>query len=210
MKLRVILLLISLLAVLSAVTGGSLYYSALRESAFKEADRQAATRLKLLRKTISSHLSANTNPVRALAGMDQLLEMLVRPGPEAQDRANAVLDLFKESLGVDVCYLMDYKGDTIASSNRDDPDSFVGENFHFRPYVRLALAGRAATYLAVGATSGRRGVYSSHPVSVKDRTDPAGIVVVKASIERIENQFRQICAKMANSIQPAQRAFLRA
>lgn len=151
MKLRTILLLISLLAVLSAATGGSLYYSALRESAFNEADRRGATRVKLLRKTISSHLSENIEPVRVLAGMDQMLEMLVRPNSAAQDRANAVLDLFKESLNVDVCYLMNYKGDTIASSNRNAPDSFVGKNFAFRPYFQQAIHSAPATYLALGS-----------------------------------------------------------
>ena len=43
MKLRVILLLLSLLAFLSAATGGYLYYSSLQKSAFQEAEMQAIT-----------------------------------------------------------------------------------------------------------------------------------------------------------------------
>ncbi len=189
MKLRTILLLISLLAVLSAAAGGSLYYSALRESAFKEADRRAATRVRLLRKTISSLLSENIKPVRALAGMDEMLEMLVRPGPEAQDRANAVLDLFKSALNVDVCYLMNYQGDTIASSNRDAPDSFVGKNFAFRPYFQQAIHSAPATYLALGVTSKKRGAYYSYPVFEKGGDTPIGLAVIKVSIDLIEKEL---------------------
>ena len=189
MKLRTILLLISLLAVLSAVAGGSMYYSALRESAFTEADRRAATRIRVLRKTISSLLSENIKPVRALAGTEEMLEMLIRPNPSAQNKANAMLDLFKDSLNVDVCYLMNYKGDTIASSNRDAPDSFVGKNFAFRPYFQQAIHSAPATYLALGVTSKKRGAYYSYPVFEKGGDTPIGLAVIKVSIDLIEKEL---------------------
>ena len=47
-----------------------------------------------------------------LAGMDEMLEMPVRPNPAAQSAANAVLDLFKAALEADACYLMNHAGDT--------------------------------------------------------------------------------------------------
>lgn len=59
---------------------------------------------------------------------------------------------------------MDLNGSTVASSNRNDPDSFVGENFSFRPYWKQAIGGTPATYMALGVTSGKRGVFYSHPV----------------------------------------------
>jgi C4-dicarboxylate-specific signal transduction histidine kinase len=49
---------------------------------------------------------------------------------------------------------MDHEGNTIASSNRNNPDSFVGQNFDFRPYFQQAIQGIPATYLALGTTSG--------------------------------------------------------
>ena len=159
MRLRRILMVLSLLAVISASTGGYLYYTTVRRAALQEAERQAAARLGLITKHVSFYLTENIDVVRALAGMDDLLEMLVRPDARAQRRANAVLDLFKASLGADVCYLMNYKGDTIASSNRNAPDSFVGKNFEFRPYFQEAIHKAPATYLALGTTSGKRGVY---------------------------------------------------
>ena len=189
MRLRLIILVLSLLAFLSASTGGFIYYSSLRRAAFKEAERQANTRIELIKKNLSSFLSENIKPVKALASMEEMLEMLVRPKREALIRANAVLDLFKASLEVDVCYLMNHAGTTVASSNRNAPDSFVGKNFAFRPYFQQAIHSAPSTYLALGTTSLKRGVYFSFPVFEKGEDLPIGLVVIKASIDQIEKKL---------------------
>ncbi|MCG6894001.1 MAG: PAS domain S-box protein [Desulfobacteraceae bacterium] len=189
MRLRHILLILSLLTILSASTGGYLYYSALREAAFKEAARQAETRVELLKKNLSAALSVNIRPVEAMAGIDTLLEVLVRPGAESLNEANATLDLFKRALDVDVCYVMNHTGTTVASSNREAPDSFVGKNFAFRPYFRQAFHSAPATYLALGTTSGKRGAYYSFPIFEKGEDLPIGLAVIKASIAQIENEM---------------------
>ena len=190
MKLRLILLVLSLLAFLSASTGGYLYYSALKKSAFREAERQAVARVRTIQKNLSSFLSENIKPVRALSGIKELAQLLVLPDDTiALKNANAILDHFNKTLNVEVSYLMDAEGDTIASSNRHAPDSFVDQNFDFRPYFQQAIQGRPATYLALGITSGRRGVYYSHPVFTKDRNPPSGVVVIKASVELVEKEL---------------------
>ncbi len=189
MRLRLILLVLSLIAFRSASIGGVLYDRSLKQTALKEAEQRSIDRVATIQKNLSFFLSENIRPARAMAGIDAFQRVLYRQTERRMEAANAMLDHFRTALGVEVCYLIDRPGTTIASSNRDAPDSFVGENFHFRPYVRLALAGRASTYLALGTTSGRRGVYSSHPVSVKNQREPGGVVVIKASIERIENQI---------------------
>ena len=189
MRLRLIILVLSLLAFLSASTGGFLYYSSLRRAAFKEAERQANTHIELIKKNLSFFLSENIKPVKALARMEEMLELLVRPRREALNQANAVLDLFKTSLEADVCYLMDHAGTTVASSNRNAPDSFVGKNFAFRPYFQQAIHSAPSTYLALGTTSNKRGVYFSFPVFEKGEDIPIGLVVIKASIDQIEKRL---------------------
>jgi PAS domain S-box-containing protein len=189
MRLRLIILVLSILAFLSASTGGYFYYDSLKEAAFNEAERQAVTRIALLKKNLSSYLSENIKAVKVLAGMDEMLEMLVRPDSVAQNNANEVLDLFKASLETDVCYLMNHEGVTIASSNRDAPDSFVGKNFAFRPYFQQAIHSAPSTYLALGTTSKKRGVYYSFPVFEKGEDIPIGLVVIKGSIDEIEKKI---------------------
>ena len=192
MKLRLILLVLSLLAFLSASSGGYLYYSSLKESARKESERKTARRAEMIRKNLSSFLSENIKPVKTMAGMQEFRNFLIRHDASSFDKTNAMLDHFKATLDVDVCYLMDSDGNTVASSNRMDPDSFVGKNFTFRPYFQQAVKGIPSTYLALGTTSGKRGAYYSHPVYVEGRESPIGVVVIKASIELIEKELTSI------------------
>jgi len=208
MKLRVILLLLSLLAFLSAATGGYLYYSSLQKSAFQEAERQAITHAERIKKNLASFLSENIRPVKALAGMQDFQAPLIKPDDDALAKANAMLDHFKAALDVDVCYLMDAFGNTIASSNRKETDSFVGKNFSFRPYFQEAIQGTPFTYLALGTTSGKRGAYYSHPVYEKGRGAPIGIVVIKASIELIEKELTSASGEIVLVTDPAGVVFI--
>jgi PAS domain S-box-containing protein len=189
MRLRLIIMTLSLLVVLSASIGGYLYYSAISAAAFNEAERQAGIRLEVLSKSISTFLLENTKVVRVLAGMEELLMALVGNDPLVVENANAVLDHFNEALEADVCYLMNPRGYTVASSNRYDSDSFVGQNFSFRPYFKNAVRGWPTAYLALGVTSGKRGIYTSYPIYANVGEDPVGVVVVKSSIEVIENRL---------------------
>ncbi|MEA3437800.1 MAG: transcriptional regulator, partial [Thermodesulfobacteriota bacterium] len=157
MKLRLILLVLSLLAFLSASTGGYFYYSSIKESAFNEAERQAVARLEMIKKNLSSFLSENVKPVKTLAGMQHVRNALSHINAVSLSKTNTVLDHFKNTLDVGVCYLMNSDGFTVASSNRYDKDSFVGKNFAFRPYFKQAIQGKPAIYLALGVASGKRG-----------------------------------------------------
>ncbi|MDP2861513.1 MAG: cache domain-containing protein, partial [Desulfobacterales bacterium] len=189
MKLRIILMVLSLLAFLSATAGGYLYYSSLKESAFKEAERQAVARLEMIKTNLSSLLSEHKKSVRALAGIREVSEYLINPDDVSIRTANKILDHFKDSLDVEVCYLLDRKGNTTASSNRNDTDSFVGHNFSFRPYFTEAIQNKPATYLALGTTSKKRGAYYSYPVYCGKENNPAGLAVIKVSIQMIEKEL---------------------
>ena len=191
MKLRIILLVLSLLALLSTLTGGYIYYSSLKESAFKKADRQAILHAETIKNHLSSFLSESLKSVRSLAGLKELQKALSKTDDESLVKANSILDHFKRALDVNVCYLMDHDGNTIASSNRNASDSFVGKNYSFRPYYQQAIQGHPAIYTALGITSKKRGVYCSHPVKKEGGNKPTGVAVIKASIEPIEEEFSQ-------------------
>lgn len=129
--------------------------------------------------------------VKLLAGLRQLRQTLSSTNRPTLKEVNAILDHSHKALGVDVCYLMDAEGNTLASSNRNASDSFVGINYAFRPYFKKAISGQPSVYMALGITSKKRGVYYSHPVYGTDRGAPMGVVVIKASIEILEREFRQ-------------------
>ncbi len=186
MGLRHILMVLSLLAFLSASAGGFLYYSALRQAAFKEAERQAVGSTELIRKSLNSLLTEHQKATATLASMPALQRALLTSSPKDLYEANVVLDRFKTTLDADVCYLMDREGTTIASSNRNDPDSFVGSHFAFRPYYQQAIHGLAGVYLAVGTTSKKRGIYHSFPIFDDPEAPPIGLAVIKSPIDESE------------------------
>jgi PAS domain S-box-containing protein len=186
MGLRNILLVLSLLALMSASGGGILYYSALRTATFQEAEQQAAANTELIRNSLNALLSENEKAVETLAGMRALQRILRTGKPDDLYYAHVVLDHFQLTLGADVCYLMDLRGDTIASSNRKSPDSFVGSNFSFRPYFQQAVQGLNGAYLALGTTSSRRGVYHSYPIYDDPEGLPVGVAVIKSPIDTVE------------------------
>ena len=93
MKLRLILIVLSLLAFLSASTGGYLYYSSLKESALKEAERQADLRLRTIKKNLTTFLSENVKPVKTLAGMPALRLALNRPDAYSGYNATATVQM---------------------------------------------------------------------------------------------------------------------
>ncbi len=188
MRLRTILLLLAFLALLSSIVGGYFNYASLQNAFYIEAEKEAALLTSAITSSISSYLSEQLKPVRTLAGMREVRMAFSGGDTRRLKAANMILDHFKESLGVDVCYIMDHLGNTIASSNRNGQDSFVGENFSFRPYFKDALRGTSSSYMALGATSGKRGVYFSYPVFGDDARVPVGVAVIKSSIDLIEQE----------------------
>jgi len=189
MKLRFILLLLALMAFISASSGGYFYYSSLRTSFLNEVDRNAALHSSVITSRLSSFLTEQLKPVRVLAALPEIRNSLSVGDEASLSQANAMLDRFQSSLGADVCYILDEKGNTIASSNRQEADSFVGNNFSFRPYFKDAIRGSSSTYMALGTTSGKRGVYFSFPVSGDDPRLILGVAVIKASIAQIEKEL---------------------
>jgi PAS domain S-box-containing protein len=189
MGLRRILLALSILTFLSATSGGTLYYSALRGAAVRQAEQEAAAKAELIRNGLIDLVGEHQKAVRTLAGIPALGEAL-HGRTEALPRVNWVLDHFTETQGADVCYLMDRNGITVASSNRTADDSFVGRDFAFRPYFQQAMAGAYGIYLALGSTSARRGVYHSYPVFTDPQHAPTGVAVIKASVDRAEKALR--------------------
>lgn len=189
MRLKTIILALAVFAFLSASTGGILYYYSFKKAAFQKAEAYADSRLRLVTDQLSFHLSEHTKPVRTLASLSEMQNALEQTNLETIYQANQILDKFTETLDIEVSYLMDHEGITLCSSNRNAHDSFVGKDFSFRPYFKKAMKGESATYLALGTTSLKRGVYHSYPVISSDKMRFIGVVVIKASAEFVETKL---------------------
>ncbi|HRY62475.1 MAG TPA: hypothetical protein P5056_01770 [Candidatus Paceibacterota bacterium] len=83
-----------------------------------------------------------------------------------------------------ILYVMDTSGNVIDSSNRDATDSFVGDNYSFRPYFIEALNGKAGEehdYAAIGVTSKIAGYYLANPID-DSRGTRIGVAVIKVNL----------------------------
>ncbi|ABC22237.1 histidine kinase [Rhodospirillum rubrum ATCC 11170] len=87
-----------------------------------------------------------------------------------------------------VIYLLDLGGVAIAASNWRAADSFVGSDYGFRPYFRLALDERATEHFALGTVSHRPGLYIARRID--GARGPLGVLVVKVEFETIEAQWQ--------------------
>jgi PAS domain S-box-containing protein len=143
---------------------------------------------------IENELHSSQAAASAMAGSPWILPAFLDPDPKNIENANSVLDRYNASLGFSVSYLLDLQGKTIASSNRNASDSFVGRNYSFRPYFQEASRGEPSLYMASGATSQERGFYAAHPVQDQQKR-VVGIVAIKKNVAAAKN----VLAGYANS-----------
>ena len=122
---------------------------------------------------------------RILGDLPTLRTALREPdSPAVKDQANRLLSQLRKETGADVIYLMAPDGETLAASNWNDEDSFVGRNFAFRPYFREAMAGKLGHFFGLGTTSGKRGYYFG--AAVRDGDQVLGVLVVKVDLDHTE------------------------
>ncbi|WP_342616374.1 ATP-binding protein [Rhodoferax sp. GW822-FHT02A01] len=101
--------------------------------------------------------------------------------------ANLYLEEINRRAGSDVLYLMTAQGKTVASSNWNTPQSFVGQDYSNRPYFLDALAGRGGRFYGVGKNTGVPGYFISTPVRSGDRV--VGVVVVKVDLRQVQQTW---------------------
>ena len=104
------------------------------------------------------------NLVIIMASCPGIVPSVVTRDTQTIQQANSVLDGYGRISPQSVCYLMDLNGLTIASSNRHQPDSFVGKSSGSCPTSRKRARGSPGRYWALGATSTELVYYSSSPV----------------------------------------------
>ncbi len=105
------------------------------------------------------------------------------------NQVNRYLEETNRRVGAEALYLMDTDGNTLAASNWQEPKSFVGDNYAFRPYFQDAKAGREGFFYAVGTSTGVPGLYLSTAVREGDAT--LGVMTIKVSLGEIEEAWNR-------------------
>jgi len=106
---------------------------------------------------------------------------------------NEKLDTLASGVGASVIYVLDQTGYSIAASNWREPDSFVGQDYSFRPYYRDATARGSAELFALGTVSNEPGMYLSRRVN-DNGGRLLGVVVLKVDFRDLEADWRKASA----------------
>ena len=109
-------------------------------------------------------------------------------GNGSVDIANHYLQKVNERSGAAALYVIDRTGNTVAASNWGTPDSFVGQNYSFRPYFTEAFAGQEGFFYGIGVTTGRSGLFISHPIAKSGKI--VGVVTVKLELDELERNWQ--------------------
>jgi PAS domain S-box-containing protein len=184
-ELRYKWLMFSLLFMSVVVGAGWFATGYLGDMARQEIVKENEATITLLSTRLTDELKNLAGGTKATSGSPSIPPALISGNDQDIARANSVLDRYNSAMRASVSYLMDSEGKTIASSNRNDPDSFVGKSYQFRPYFTQAISGNAGRYFALGVTSLKRGFYAGYPVR-DDKGAIIGVVTMKKDLDEIE------------------------
>lgn len=158
-------------------------------SYMNEASLQAGSALRLAASALSGHLSRYEPLPALIADHDGIKDLIAHPQDKTlRDTANIYLKEINTLLESSDIYVMTLDGNTIAASNYDQPASFIGQNFSYRPYFQDAAKGRQSRFYALGTTSLKRGYYFASPVYLEEKI--SGVIVFKVDIDSIETSWR--------------------
>lgn len=162
---------------------------ALRQALQADAAR-AETALRMTIHALEADLARFEAMPQLLANLDAIRLLVSAPDdPLRRSAINRFLAERYDALRASDIYIMRADGETIAASNFERPDSFVGQNFSYRPYFQDAAQGGQGRFYGLGTTSGVRGYYFSAPV-LDHAGRVRGVIAVKIGLDRIEESWR--------------------
>jgi two-component system C4-dicarboxylate transport sensor histidine kinase DctB len=187
---RISTLLVMLLGLTCAAALVHLGLQTATQIALSEGRARVAATLSLTLQALDGHLRRFESVPDLLAENDAVRAVLEHPSDLA---GRLVLDRWLAQKGAQLdaldIYVMTPDGVTIAASNHDRVDSFIGQNFSYRPYFQAALAGQKGRFYAIGTTSGVRGYYFAAPVRSQSGA-VSGVIAVKIGLDVIEAEWR--------------------
>ncbi len=183
-----------------ALTGVLIAYWWGWQAAQQAAQHDKARQLQMIGLDLESILERYETLPFALSFQPDAVQVLRQPGnARAIAHLNETLQQVQRQAKVAAIYLMDQHGKTLASSNWDTGQSYIGKNFGFRPYFLDALGGRAGRFYGIGSTTAVPGYFIAQPVYA-DRPGqglPIGVMAVKISLSDVASSWSTLSEPVA-------------
>ncbi|WP_215779648.1 ATP-binding protein [Paludibacterium sp. B53371] len=165
-------------------------FNASLSSSLAELENSANQRLDLYSATLDSEVERFARLPGVLGLSPAVVGLLHAPRDLIlQKQVNRYLEHLTERTSATAIYIMDNQGQVIATSNWQQPDSFLGENDAFRPYFKEAIIGKSSRFFGIGTTRSEPGYYLSQ--ALDDNGQAIGVAVVKISLSRLEHTWSQ-------------------
>jgi signal transduction histidine kinase/ActR/RegA family two-component response regulator len=103
---------------------------------------------------------------------------------------NVYLKIMQSAFAIDQIYVVNAAGDSIASSNWDEPVSSIGTNFADRTWFKDGVAGKNSVQYAIGRTTHIPGLFFSTPVMRNGQF--MGAVVAKINMSYLSFLTKQL------------------
>ncbi len=146
----------------------------------------SSERLSLYQESLRSAIDRVSHLPRVVVSHPFTAQML-REGTRV-DLLNQYLKTVSDKANSAALYVLDVNATTVAASNYDTPESFVGNNYRFRRYFTDAVSQGQATFFAIGVTTGRPGYFLSE--AIIDEGEVLGVAVVKVEFAELLEAWR--------------------
>ncbi|MEM9331630.1 MAG: ATP-binding protein [Pseudomonadota bacterium] len=143
-------------------------------------------RLSLYQATLRSTLSRVSHLPRVVV-LHPFTKEVLRQGKSVAS-FNEYLKSVNDEAKSAALYVLDKNATTVAASNFDTDESFVGNNYKFRKYYTNAIADGTGNFFAVGVTTGRPGYFLSE--AIYQGEDPIGVAVVKVEFKELLRDWK--------------------
>lgn len=170
-----------------------------RAGALSNLRRDAGNELRLSAAGLEGYLSRHDYLPELLASREMVKRFLASPRTQDAAPLNRLLDRFRATADVSDIYLLDRHANTLAASNWRRPNTFIGQNFAYRPYFQQPMRGQNGRFFGLGAMSGERGYYFSAPIWLENTAPsatPDGVMVVKVTLDSMEASWAEQDAEL--------------
>ncbi len=174
-------------AIVAAALYGASFYG--RLSAIEALQRQGHTDANLKVALLRAVLERPRALPLLLADDQQVRDALTDQRTDEVVALDRKLESLVSGTSASVLYVTGKDGVAMASSNWQEPLSFVGNDYSFRDYFRKAMETGTAEHYALGTVSNRPGLYISRRVG--DAGSALGVVVVKMEFDQLEADWSE-------------------
>lgn len=177
---------VAILFALALVAGLAFYLS--HQAGMNVERREARGELQLLSASIHAATDRYNYLPKIVATHPVVIEALTNQTDSQRiQRLNDFLSAVTGDTGADVVYILDKTAMTIAASNWQDRQSFVGHSYAFRPYFQDAMRTGAGQFYAMGIVSLKPGYFISQ--IIKDKDEVLGVAVVKIDMSGVDKTW---------------------